>query len=277
MASHSRFGGTPPGYGRGGIQLGGFVTPGLKWILIANAVMFVLYFLSRAASIYPLLYVFDALSLIPSWVLLGALWQPFTYLFLHDPTGFGHVLFNSLVLWMFGVHLERTWGTRKFLEFYFFCGVGAGLCDVAMRGLLTVGGPVLPDFLAQSGVGMHIPTIGNSGAVYGVLMAFGLLFAESTIYFWMLFPIPARIFVLILGTMSFLMFFESPGSGVSHVAHLGGMLFAWTYIRSKPKFLDVDYVMAYRQWKLRRARRKFEVYMKKRGDSGDGNGGPWVN
>ena len=204
----------------------------------------------------------------------GALWQPFTYLFLHDPGGFGHIIFNSLTLWMFGVSLERTWGTRKFLEFYFFCGVGAGLCDVALRSLLTLGGSAVPDFLARMGVGMDIPTIGNSGAVYGVLLAFGLLFPDSTVYFWMLFPIPARVFVLIMGAITFLMFFGSAGSGVSHVAHLGGMAFAWIYLRSKPKFLDIDWTMAYRQWKLRRARRKFEVYMKKRGDDGPDR---WVN
>jgi len=274
MASHSRFGGPPPGYGRGSIQLGGFITPGLKWILIANGAFFVVYFLARALRLYPLLDLFHALSLVPQWVLFGALWQPITYLFLHDPTGFSHIVFNSLTLWMFGINLERTWGTRKFLEFYFFCGVGAGLCDVGLRAVFTLAGPVLPDFLARMGGGMDIPTIGNSGAVYGVLLAFGLLFPDSTIYFWMLFPIPARVFVLIMGAISFLMFFGSAGSGVSHVAHLGGMLFGWIYLRSKPKFLEIDYVMAYRQWKLRRARKKFEVYMKKRDGGG---GGPWVN
>lgn len=276
MALHSRFGGPPQGGGRGSIQLGGFITPGLKWILIANGACFVVYYLARAVSLYPVLDLFHALSLVPQWVLFGALWQPVTYLFLHDPTGFSHIIFNSLMLWMFGINLERTWGTRKFLEFYFFCGIGAGLCDVALRAFFTFAGPALPDFLARMGGGMDIPTIGNSGAVYGVLLAFGLLFPDSTIYFWMLFPIPARIFVFIMGAISFLMFFGSAGSGVSHVAHLGGMLFGWLYLRSKPKFLEIDYVMAYRQWKLRRARRKFEVYMKKRDGEG-GGGGPWVN
>ncbi len=248
------------------MQLGGFLTPGIKWLLILNTGVFVVYFLATALDLRPLLLLFHGLGLIPKWFLLGALWQPFTYLFLHDPTGFQHILFNSLMLWMFGINLERAWGTRKFLQFYFFCGVGAGLCDVAAR--LVYGG-------------MDIPTIGNSGAVYGVMLAFGLLFPDATIYFWMLFPIPARIFVLIVGGIAFLMTFGAAGSGVSHVAHLGGMLFGWIYLRHKPKFLDrlsnIDWVMAHRQWKLKQARRKFEVYMRKRDGDGDGDGGGWVN
>lgn len=268
MASYSRFGGPPPGYGRSGMQLGGFLTPGIKWILIINAIAFVAYFLTTAIPIRPLQPLFDALSLIPSWVVLGALWQPFTYLFLHDPHGFGHILFNSLTLWIFGINLERSWGTKKFLQFYFFCGVGAGLCDVVARFFFG---------------GVDIPTIGNSGAVYGVLLAFGVLFPDTTVYFWMLFPIPARVFVAIIGGIAFLMTFGAAGSGVSHVAHLGGMVFGWIYLKHKPKFLNVDWIAWFTNWnrqrKLTRARKKFEVYMRKEGRDGDSGKGPgdWVN
>jgi membrane associated rhomboid family serine protease len=256
MASHSRFGGFSRG---GGLHLGGLLPFGIKWLLITNSILFVLYFLATVWAITPLLAIFRALSLIPKWVMFGALWQPLTYQFLHSPYGFSHILFNMLMLWMFGAGIERDWGTKRFLQFYLFCGAGAGLCDVVAR--LFVGD-------------LSTPTIGASGAIYGVLLAFGLLYPHQTVYFWMIFPIPARVFVLIMGVMQFLLTMGSSGSQVSHIAHLGGMLFGYIYLRSKPKFLDIDWLMAYRQWRLRRARKKFEVYMRKR-DGGQGGG--WVN
>ena len=90
MAYSPRFG--PPGR-----QLGGFVTPAIKWILLSNSVIFVVYYLSTVLGIEPLLWVFRSLSLIPDWVVRGALWQPVTYLFLHSPYGFNHILFNMLM------------------------------------------------------------------------------------------------------------------------------------------------------------------------------------
>lgn len=251
MAYYSR-------YGSGGSSFGGLVPWAIKRLLIVNTALFVLYYLATAFQISPLLGLFHALGLIPSWVIRGALWQPFTYQFLHSPHGFTHVLFNMLMLWMFGANLERDWGSRKFLEFYFFCGIGAGLCDVAAR--LLWGNP-------------DIPTIGASGAIYGVLLAFGLLYPNTTVYFSMIFPIPAKYFVMILGGMSFLMTLGASGDNVAHVAHLGGMLFGWIYLRRRPEFLNIDWIASYRKWKLRRAQRRFQVYMKKR----DRNGGGWVN
>lgn len=255
MAYYSRQGPTGPV----GYSFGGMVPKGVKWLLIINGILFVVYFLSQALQIVPFLFIFQALSLIPDWVVRGALWQPFTYLFLHSPFSFFHVLFNMLTLWMFGSDLERDWGTRRFLNYYFFCGVGAGLCDVVAR--LAIGDG-------------RIPTIGASGAIYGVLLAFGLLYPHRTVYFGLIFPIPARIFVLILGGIAFLSAIGGQGSNVAHVAHLGGMLFGYFYLRYKPDFLDIDWMASYRRWQLRRAQRKFEVYMRKRDRSG---GGGWVN
>lgn len=253
MANYSRYRG-PASFG-----FGGAIPWGIKWLLIVNSVIFVVYFLSRALGISPLEWLFGICSLRPAWVIRGALWQPFTYLFLHSPYGFGHILFNMLALWMFGSDLERDWGTRRFLNYYFFCGVGAGLCDVVAR--LMWGDP-------------YTSTIGASGAIYGVLLAFGVLYPNRTVYFALLFPIPARIFVLILGVIAFLSTFGASGSQISHIAHLGGMVFGFFYLRYRPEFLDIDWIGSYRQWKLRRARRKFEVYMKKRKRSDDGG---WVH
>lgn len=241
-----------------------FHTPwATKWILIVNFSTFVVYFLATQLGLEPLTDLFYALSLVPSWLIFGALWQPFTYLFLHDPFGFGHILFNMLGTWMFGRMVEQTLGWRRYLEFYFFCGAGAGLCDAGLRFL--------------TGANTDIPTIGNSGALYGIILGFALIAPRSPV---MIFPlpvsIPAWVLAAVYGGIAFLSSFSDPGSRISHIAHLGGMFFAFLYFRRRPSFFKIDWVGSYREWKLRRARRKFEVYMRKR-DRNGGDDGPWVN
>lgn len=234
------------------------VTPGVRWLLIANAVCFVLYFLA-ARTQYGALFAHLALS--PRAVLTQfELWQLVTYMFLHSPLGFGHILMNMLALWMFGGPLEDTWGTRRFLHFYFFCGIGAGICVVVMN---TLAGS------------MNSRTIGASGAVYGVLIAFGILFPRAIIYLFLMFPIEARWFVLILGAIVFLSAVGDTGGGVSHFAHLGGLLFGYLWLRIYGKArparapggpgLLASLEGRYRDWKIRRARKRFQVYLKKHG------------
>ena len=242
---------------------GGRLPWGVKWLLISNTAVFVVYFLSVQLQITPLIWLFRSLSLIPDWVLKGAiLWQPITYLFLHSPYGFGHLLFNMLALWMFGSDLERDWGTRRFLNYYFFCGIGAGLCDVAAR------------YIMGSPRDLLIPTIGASGAVYGLLMAFGLLYPNRQILLFLTFPIPARVFVAGLGAIAFLSTFGASGSGIAHMAHLGGMAFGFFYLRFRPDVLDTDWLGSFKSWQRRRAKRKFQVYMRKHNRPRDGG---WVN
>src|SRR5690606_12189968 len=119
------------------------------------------------------------------------LWQLATYMFLHG--GFMHILFNMFALWMFGGELERTWGTRPFVRFYLVCGIGAGITTV-----LATPGSV-------------IPTIGASGAVYGILLAYGILFPDRIIYLYMILPIKAKYFVMIIGAITFLSSVGSTG------------------------------------------------------------------
>jgi len=239
-------------YRSSGFPYSGWMTPGIKWLLIVNTAVFVLYFLSFGTVFGN---IFNYFKLCP-WMVAGslAIWQPFTYLFLHG--GLWHLFFNMIALWMFGVELERTWGTQRFLQFYFLCGVGAGLCVVIAD--LVTGAP-------------HIPTIGASGAIFGVLLAFGLLFPDNLIWVWFLFPIKAKYFVLGLGAINFLYLIKAPGSGVSHIAHLGGMLIGYLYLR--PRYRRIDLFGAagrrYQEWKLRRARRKFEVYLRKKDSDRD--------
>jgi membrane associated rhomboid family serine protease len=178
-------------------------------------------------------------------------------MFLHG--SIGHLLFNMLALWMFGLPLEQTWGTRKFLKYYFLCGIGAGVCDTIITVLL----------------GHHTSTIGASGGIYGLLLAFGVLFPDTTILMSFLFPIKAKYMVMIYAAIALLSALGSGNSGVSNVAHLGGMLVGLIYLKVPVRmgFLHMpDIGGRYRQWKLQRAKRKFQVYMRKH----DGRG-PWVN
>lgn len=239
------------------------MTPGVKWLLIANSILFVVYFLAAGSSIGAFLNLF---ALVPRSVIGSlAVWQLVTYLFLHSPFGFGHILVNMLTLWMFGTPLESVWGTRRFLRFYFFCGVGAGICVVVAN--------------AVAGT-MGTRTIGASGAIYGLLLAFGMMFPRAVIYFFGLFPIEARWYVLIMGVVVFLSALGDSGGGVSHFAHLGGMLFGYVWLRfglgdrgsthrMRGPALRHRVESAYQDWKLRRARKKFQVYLKKHGTEHD--------
>jgi membrane associated rhomboid family serine protease len=231
---------------------------GVRWLLISNTVLFVVYFFAVRTGVGS---VFHYFGLIPRAVVeLLAVWQLFSYMFLHDPWGFGHILFNMLALWMFGKDLEVTWGTKRFLQYYFICGIGAGICVVLANALFG---------------DMSSRTIGASGAIYGLLLAFGMLFPDTTVLFSFLFPIKAKYFVMIIGAIAFLSTFGSTGGGVSHVAHLGGMI--WGYLYLKSKYVKIDMFASlerqYKEWKIQRAKRKFQVYLKKKG----GGQGPWVN
>ncbi len=233
----------------------GFLPAGVKWLLITNTGLFLLYFLLGRTEIGPL---FGFFYLTPYAVVFNfAIWQLVTYMFLHG--GIWHILFNMLALWMFGTDLESTWGTRRFLNYYFLCGIGAGICDVVVNAI-------------AGNWGTH--TIGASGAIYGLLMAFGILYPDRVVLMSFLFPIKAKYFVMIMGAIAFLNSIGSSGSGISHIAHLGGMLFGYVYLRGM-RIVRFDFGRLrreYNEWRLRRARRKFQVYMRKHGPGR----GPWV-
>jgi membrane associated rhomboid family serine protease len=173
------------------------------------------------------------------------LWQPVTYLFLHG--GFWHLFFNMFALWMFGAPLERDWGGRRFLRYYFLTGIGAAVVNVAAS-------------LYGGGAAAVTPTVGASGAIYGILLAFGLLYPNQPIFIWFVLPVPARVFVLIFGALAFLSALEGPGSGVSHISHLGGMIFGLAYLRGG--WLYYRARNAWNDWRRQRLRRKFEVYLR---------------
>ena len=147
----------------------------------------------------------------------GEIWQLVTYLFLHSLASQWHIVLNMLMLWMFGSAVEECWGTDRFLKYYFICGVGAGVSVV----------------LANLAFGNSLqPVIGASGAIYGLLLAFGMLFPEQEILLMFLFPIKAKYFVMIAAAMVFLGSFSLSGP-VSELAHLGGMVVGYIYFRTQ--------------------------------------------
>jgi membrane associated rhomboid family serine protease len=218
----------------------GPLSPAIKILIITNVIVFLV------SMIVPVLIL--RLGLSPAAVFEhGALWQPVTYMFLHG--GIGHILFNMLALWMFGTELERMWRTRFFTKYYFVTGIGA-----AVTTLLWSISP-LP-YAAQMYVAL---TIGASGAVYGVLLAYAIYFPHRPILLFLLFPIPARYFVMIVGGISFLMSMNE-GGGVAHTAHLGGLVVGYVYLKTlRGRPMDE---LRYRwlRWKMQRARSRFDVH-----------------
>ena len=237
-------------------------TRAVKWLVLTNAAVFLLITLLQAFTRGFGDVAFYVLSLVPQWVMHGAIWQLVSYSFVH--VGLFHILFNMLALWMFGAQLESDWGYRKFLEFYFFCVVGAALTTIAVS------------YTGLGGITPATNTVGASGGVLGILMAFGLIYGEQEI---MLFPIPlsirAKYFVAGLVFIELISAINSAGPGrardIAYVAHLGGLLFGFLYVKFLPRrglalgaserYFSVR--NSYYRWKRKRAARKFEVYMRK--------------
>lgn len=235
MASVRRYpSGVSYSFGPGGIS------PAVKALIVVNVAMFVV------TAVVPSLTI--PLGLTPSAV-FGDLWvwQPLTYMFLHNDLF--HLLFNMLALWMFGTELERLWGTYKFTRFFAITGVGAAATTLIVS-LLPFGfaGPVY-----------YSITIGASGAVYGLLMAWAMYFPDRPILMFMLFPVPARVFVLIMGAIALWLSITASGGGVAHVTHLGGLVFGYLYLIGGRGGLTAELKYRYLKWKMARTRRRFEV------------------
>jgi membrane associated rhomboid family serine protease len=236
MARYPRYGDVSYAFGPGGL------TPAIKLLIIANVVAFLV---SLVAPVVKVL-----LGLSPSSVYgQFTIYQLVTYMFLHQDVG--HILFNMLALWMFGTDLERTWGTRFFTKYYFVTGIGAGLVTV----LWALSPLPFADSLAYSVV------IGASGAVYGVLLAYGMYFPHRVILLFLLFPVPAKYAVMIFGAIAFIFSLDGGGGGVAHTAHLGGLVVGYLYLtslRGKGPLQELKY--RWLRWKMSRARSRFDVY-----------------
>lgn len=224
---------------------GGPVPPVVKALLIANIAIYTFQILAETLARTRIDQIF---GLVPYDVTHHFfVWQLVTYMFLHG--GLLHLGLNMLVLWMIGSELEATWGSERFARFYFVTGIGAGICSVL------------------AAWNSYIPTIGASGAGYGLLVAYAILFPDREFLLYFIVPIKAKWLVLILGLISFWSSLAASGSGVAHVAHLGGMLFGWLYLRiggmgpgSGGGFRIFDF-KAWRDARRQEAlRKKFKVY-----------------
>lgn len=235
-------------------------TKAVKWLVLINAGMLLLLTLLKVVDRRVGELAESALSLVPLLVLRGWIFQLVTYSFLH--AGFWHLAGNMFGLWMFGSQFEMEWGRNKFLEFYFFCVVGAALTTIAVS------------YTGWGGISPTTTTVGASGGVLGILMAYALIHGDNEI---MLFPIPIRIrakyfvaglaLLTILGAMSGA---SQRGESVAYIAHLGGLLFGFVYVKFVPRrgllfgaserYFGIR--NSYYRWKRRRAAKKFEVYMR---------------
>ena len=223
----------------------GAPTPAVKILLITNIALF---FINVIVGVVMTV----RLGLSPREVFEhAALWQPFTYMFLHSTGGLTHILFNMLALWMFGTELERTWGTRFFTKYYFVTGVGAAATSL-----------VLSLFIADI---YDSTTVGASGAIYGLLIAYAMYFPHRIIYY-IIFPIPARVFVAIMGFIAFWSSVSGSGGGVAHTAHLGGLVVGYLYLKSLRLRLFDELKYRYLRWRMGRARSRFDVYSGGRSD-----------
>ena len=205
-----------------------------KNLLIINILVFIATYVVRGMNI-------DLNDILGLHFFLASdfrIWQFFTYMFMHG--GFTHILMNMFMLWMFGMVVENVWGPRKFLFYYIVCGVGAGLCqELAQYGTYLVEG--LANFESVKIGTTVLPmdvylnmmnTVGASGAIYGVLLAFGMLFPEERMFIIPI-PVPIKAKWIIMGSIVVELFsaIGTSNDGVAHLAHLGGMLFGFILIR----------------------------------------------
>src|SRR4029450_8604594 len=220
----------------GSVFFGGPVTRTVKILIITNVAVFLVLAFSELAGSHVLISYF---GLIPTRVTHQLmLWQLVTYMFLHAEIL--HLFFNMLTLFMFGNDLERHWGTERFLKYYFITGIGAGVCSwlVAMDSAAA--------------------TIGASGAIYGLLLAYGLLYPDRIIFLNFLIPVKVKYLVLLMGAIAFFSSLSGRESGISHIAHLGGMLVGLVFLKGKD-WLG-QYKIHQEQRRREELKKQFEVY-----------------
>lgn len=184
------------------------MTKTVKILILINVFSFVL------MHVFPRVGWFSLLGLVPRYVFSKfMIWQLATYLFVHS--GLWHLIINMLMLWFFGPAIEQAWGKKQFLIYYFFTGIAAALCSFVTS----------PHSL--------IPVVGASGAIFGILVAYALMFPETTVLFLFIFPMKIRYAVFILAAINLLGALSEPGSEIAYFAHLGGGVFGYLYLKSE--------------------------------------------
>jgi membrane associated rhomboid family serine protease len=220
---------------------------GIKWLLIVNIASFLLqWILGSAAARF-----FFLLALVPGQFTHGYLWQPVTYSFIH--VDLWEILWNMLTLWMFGGDIELSWGTNRFLRFYFLCSIAPALVCVLLTYL--AGRPT-------------VPIIGAYAPIYGILLVCAVLWPDRQVLF-IIFPMKMKYFTILIGAIA--LFISLGSGGLVGLGLLTGMLFAYVFMKSRatsrtttPRIdLASSIQRTYRDWKLARAKKKFQVYLRK--------------
>ena len=197
-----------------------FFTDAIRTLVLVNVVVYVLQSLSGKEDVF-----FRLFGLVPSSFLSELMvWQPLTYMFFHAPfyssVGISHILLNMLGLWVFGRELEQAWGKNNFLKYYFVTGIGSGLVT----------------FLFQ--INSDSPVIGASGAVYGVLLAYGLSYPNRMLYIWGIIPVKSLWLVIIMGAIAFFGLLGN-ADGISHVTHISGMVIGYFMLNKKWRWREI--------------------------------------
>ena len=208
-------------------------TDAIKILVSVNFGIFLLQTVAKTEGLF-----FPLFGLVPKLVWSEfMIWQPFTYLFFHG--GIWHVLINMFVLWMFGSELERIWGKGHFLKFYFVTGVGAGLVTMIF------------------GLNSMTPIVGASGAVYGVLLAYGLTYPNRTVYLYGIIPIKSLWFVIGIGVIAFMSSFDNV-SQISHLTHLSGMMIGYLMLKRPVRLNDLWFTIRKRtlEYKIKHEEKK---------------------
>jgi len=195
-------------------------TDAIKILVSVNFGIYILQSVSGKEDVF-----FRLFGLVPSTFISDLmLWQPFTYLFFHAPfyssVGISHILLNMLGLWVFGRELEQAWGKTKFLRYYFTTGIGSGLITYFFQ------------------ISSDNPVIGASGAVYGILLAYGISYPNRMLYIWGLIPVRSMWLVIIMGSIAFFGLLGN-ADGISHVTHISGMLIGYVLLKKKWRWRDI--------------------------------------
>jgi membrane associated rhomboid family serine protease len=225
-----------------------YTSPTVKALLAINLSVFIIQMLTPNgfSGLSPLLQTF---GLVPAKVLPQLhIWQFVTYMFLHG--GFIHLLFNMFAVWMFGSEIERVWGRRLFLSYYFVTGIGGGITYTA------------------TAWGSPAPLVGASGAVFGILLAYAILFPDRKILLYFIFPIKAKYFVLLFGLLELMAAAQPQMDGIGHFAHLGGMLFGYLYLKGSGLHLPGGMKEIRSAWQRKRTRSKLRVVKPDKRDGG---------
>jgi membrane associated rhomboid family serine protease len=201
------------------------LTKVVKYLIIANVGIWLFFQVILEGYIFPSLDLSLYFGLVPQNIFLNFfVWQFGTYMFLHDTSNIMHLVFNMFTLWWIGSELEQKWGSKSFLSYYLSCGVGAGI--IYFVGVLSY------YFLTGHVTPLQIPVVGASGAIFGLMLAYGILFSERQLLFMFIFPMKAKHFILVLGAieLSMLMSQGMSGGKVANLAHLGGIISGYLYL-----------------------------------------------